>query len=163
MDQAAVGNSGEVGPQVDLAVVGRSRRTVAGGYIGKRGSTSLAEPKYQLTIAKLLLAKDIDDFDFTGTRVNKALIRNLASGAFLAEQRNAVLIGGTGKSHLAIAITRVCIRGGARGRFYTILDLVNRLESDARAGWRRVGGSNPREVSVCCAVASMQAQGVAER
>ena len=33
----------------------------------------------------------------------------------LAEQRNAVLVGGTGtgKSHLAIAIARSCIRGGA--------------------------------------------------
>src|SRR5467141_2108433 len=28
---------------------------------------------------------------------------------------------GTGKSHLAIAIARSCIRGGARGRFYTTL------------------------------------------
>jgi DNA replication protein DnaC len=67
---------------------------------------------YQLTIAKLLLAKDIDDFDFTGTPVDEALIRDLATGAFLAEQRNAVLIGGTGtgKSHLAIAIARACIR-----------------------------------------------------
>ena len=26
-----------------------------------------------------------------------------------------------------------CIRGGARGRFYTVVDLVNRLESEARA------------------------------
>ena len=47
-----------------------------------------------------------------------------------------MLIGGTGtgKSHLAIAIARSCIRGGARGRFYTVVDLVNRLESEARAG-----------------------------
>ena len=51
--------------------------------------------KYQLTIAKLPLAKDLDDFDFTGTPVNQALVRDLASGAFLTEQRNAVLIGGT--------------------------------------------------------------------
>src|SRR5213078_229816 len=50
--------------------------------------------KYQLTVAKLPLAKDIDAFDFTGTPVNQALIRDLASGAFLPEQRNAVLIGG---------------------------------------------------------------------
>jgi DNA replication protein DnaC len=41
---------------------------------------------------------------------------------------------GTGKSHLAIAIARACIRGGARGRFYTVVDLVNRLESEARSG-----------------------------
>ena len=92
--------------------------------------------KYQLTIAKLPLAKDIDEFDFTGTPINEALVRHLASGRFIAEQRNAVLIGGTGtgKSHLAIAIARACIRGGARGRFYTVVDLVNRLESEARAG-----------------------------
>ena len=47
-----------------------------------------------------------------------------------------MLIGGTGtgKSHLAIAIARACIRGGARGRFYTVVDLVNRLESEARGG-----------------------------
>src|ERR1043166_8900788 len=92
--------------------------------------------KYQLTIAKLPLAKDIEEFDFAGTPVNEALVRDLAGGSFLAEQRNAVLVGGTGtgKSHLAIAIARACIRGGARGRFYTVVDLVNRLESEARAG-----------------------------
>jgi DNA replication protein DnaC len=92
--------------------------------------------KYQLTIAKLSLVKDIDDFDFSGTPVNEALIRDLASGAFLPEQRNAVLVGGTGtgKSHLAIAIARSCIRRGARGRFYNVVDLVNRLENESRAG-----------------------------
>jgi DNA replication protein DnaC len=91
--------------------------------------------KYQLTIVKLSLAKDIDNFDFTGTPINETLIRDMASGAFLAEQRNAVLIGGTGtgKSHLAIAIARALIRGGARGRFCSVVDLVNRLESEARA------------------------------
>ena len=34
--------------------------------------------KYQLTIAKLPLAKDIDDFDFDGTPVNESLIRDLS-------------------------------------------------------------------------------------
>jgi DNA replication protein DnaC len=49
-----------------------------------------------------------------------------------------VLIGGTGtgKSHLAIATARAWIRGGARGRFYTVVDLVNRLESEALTGRR---------------------------
>ena len=55
--------------------------------------------KYQLIIAKLPLAKDIDGFNFTGTPVNEALFHDLASGAFLAEQRNAVLIGGTGTAN----------------------------------------------------------------
>ena len=92
--------------------------------------------KYQMTIAKLPLAKDFDGFEFDGTPINEALVRDLSSGDFLAEQRNAVLIGGTGtgKSHLAIAIARACIRGGARGRFYNVVDLVNRLDNEARAG-----------------------------
>jgi DNA replication protein DnaC len=92
--------------------------------------------KYQLTVAKLPLAKDIDDFDFTGTPVNESLIRDLAAGAFVADQRNVVLVGGTGtgKSHLAIAIARSLIRNGARGRFFNVVDLVNRLETETRSG-----------------------------
>jgi DNA replication protein DnaC len=57
-----------------------------------------------------------------------AMVRDLISGNFLAHQRNVVLVGGTGtgKSHLAIAIARACIRDGARGRFFNVVDLVNR-------------------------------------
>jgi DNA replication protein DnaC len=92
--------------------------------------------KYQMTIAKLPLAKDLAEFDFTGTPINEGLVKDLASGAFIASQRNAVLVGGTGtgKTHLAIAIARACIRGGARGRFFNTVDLVNRLESETRQG-----------------------------
>jgi len=92
--------------------------------------------KYQLSIAKLPLAKDLDDFQFDGTPINETLVRDLASGTFLAQQRNAVLIGGTGtgKTHLAIAIARSCIRSGSRGRFYNVVDLVNRLEAETRNG-----------------------------
>ena len=90
--------------------------------------------KYQLSIAKLPLAKDLDDFQFDGTPINETLVRDLAGGEFLAQQRNAVLIGGTGtgKTHLAIAIARSCIRSGSRGRFYNVVDLVNRLEAETR-------------------------------
>jgi DNA replication protein DnaC len=92
--------------------------------------------KYQIAIAKLPLAKDIDDFSFAGTPVNETLVRDLAAGHFLAQQRNAVLVGGTGtgKTHLAIAIARACIRDGARGRFFNVVDLVNKLEAESRSG-----------------------------
>jgi DNA replication protein DnaC/transposase len=92
--------------------------------------------KYQLTSAKLPLAKDLPDVQFEGTPINDALVKDLAGGGFLAQQRNLVLIGGTGtgKTHLAIAIARTCIRAGARGRFYNVVDLVNRLETEARTG-----------------------------
>ncbi|MEJ0049738.1 MAG: IS21-like element helper ATPase IstB [Methylovirgula sp.] len=92
--------------------------------------------KYQLTVAKLPLAKDIDDFLFADTPINESLVRDLAGGNFIVEQRNVVLVGGTGtgKTHLAIAIARACIRGGSRGRFFNVVDLVNRLEAEGRAG-----------------------------
>ena len=90
--------------------------------------------KYQMTIAKLPLAKDIDDFDFDAAARND--VRDLAAGGFLEQQRNVVLIGGTGtgKTHAAIAIARACIRHGARGRFFNVVDLVNKLEAEARSG-----------------------------
>jgi DNA replication protein DnaC len=92
--------------------------------------------RYQLTIAKLPLAKDIDQFDFAGTPINESLVRDLATGGFVADQRNLVLIGGTGtgKTHLAIAIARALIRNGTRGRFFNVVDLVNRLETETRGG-----------------------------
>jgi DNA replication protein DnaC len=92
--------------------------------------------RYQLTIAKLPFAKEIEEFVFANTPVNETLVRDLAGGGFLSQQRNLVLVGGTGsgKTHLAVGIARACIRGGARGRFFNVVDLVNRLDAEARAG-----------------------------
>ena len=91
--------------------------------------------KYQMTISKLPLAKEIDEFDFDGTPVNETLVRELSGGGFLEHQRNLVLIGGTGtgKTHLAVAIAGACIRSGTRGRFFNVVDLVNKLDAEARA------------------------------
>jgi DNA replication protein DnaC len=63
------------------------RRHETPRIVGELLSAEIAEKqarsiKYQLTIAKLPLAKDLDGFDFTGTPVNETLIRNLATGAF---------------------------------------------------------------------------------
>jgi DNA replication protein DnaC len=68
-------------------------------------------------------------------------------GNFLDHQRNVALIGGagagTGKTHLAIAIARACIRDGRRGRSFNVADLVNRLEAEALAA----KGATPSKVS----------------
>ena len=91
--------------------------------------------KYQMTIAKLPLAKELEEFDFGATEINETLIRDLATGDFLDHQRNLVLIGGTGtgKTHLAVSIARMCIRSGRRCRFFNVVDLVNKLDAEARA------------------------------
>jgi len=92
--------------------------------------------RYRLGIAGLPEMKDLDGFRFDLSPVNEALVRSLHAGAFLAQRRNAVLVGGTGtgKTHLSIAITAQVIRAGARARFFNVVDLVNRLEAESRNG-----------------------------
>ena len=92
--------------------------------------------RYQLGAARLPLARTLAEFDFAASPVNEALVRDLHDGGFLETQRNAVFVGGTGsgKTHICIAITANCVRRGARARFFNVIDLVNRLEAEARAG-----------------------------
>ena len=118
----------------------RQRRTVE-EILGELLRAEAAERqsrsiRYRLGIAGLPEMKDLDSFRFDLSPVNEALVRSLHAGAFLAQRRNAVLVGGTGtgKTHLAIAIARACIRSGARGRFFNVVDLVNKLEAEGRAG-----------------------------
>src|SRR5260370_40310419 len=106
----------------EVMATGIKRRHEPPRIVGDLLSAEIAEKqarsiKYQLTIAKLPLAKDIDEFDFTGTPINEALVRDLATGRFIAEQPNVVLIGRTrtSKSHIAIAIARAIISGCAPG------------------------------------------------
>jgi DNA replication protein DnaC len=125
----------------EVMATGIKRQHEPPRIVGDLLSAEIAEKqarsiKYQLTVAKLPIAKDIEEFDFEGTPVNEVLVRDLANGTFVADQRNAVLIGGTGtgKSHLAIALARSLIRNGTRGRFFNVVDLVNRLETEHRSG-----------------------------
>jgi DNA replication protein DnaC len=92
--------------------------------------------RYQMGIAKLPLAKELADFVFKDTPINEQLVRDLANGNFLSQQRNVVAVGGTGtgKSHIAIGITRSCIRLGRKARYFNAVDLVNQLEAEAKAG-----------------------------
>lgn len=48
--------------------------------------------KCQITIAKLPLAKELEEFDFEATEINETLIRDLATGDFLDHQRKLILI-----------------------------------------------------------------------
>jgi DNA replication protein DnaC len=41
---------------------------------------------------------------------------------------------GSVQDQVAIAIARACIRSGARGRFFNVVDLVNKLDAETRAG-----------------------------
>jgi DNA replication protein DnaC len=72
--------------------------------------------RYQMTIARMPLARDIEDFRFDGTPINETLIRDLGRGEFLDHRRNVVLVGGTGtgKTQVSIAAPGLMPRGSQR-------------------------------------------------
>lgn len=103
---------------------------------------SAAATKARISSARFgAYRKDIDTFDFTASEVNEARIRSLCEGAPLAEAAlNLIFIGGsgTGKSHLAAAISLAHARHGARVLWCNVIDLVNDLEREKAEG--RPGG-----------------------
>ena len=92
--------------------------------------------RYQMSVAKFPVYRDLDSFEFAESPVNEQLIRQLYSGEFTTESRNIVFVGGpgTGKSHLAIAIAAHAVKCRKRTRFYNVVDLVNQLELEKNAG-----------------------------
>jgi DNA replication protein DnaC len=92
--------------------------------------------RYQLGIARFPVAKDLDRFQFTESSINESLVRDLYNGHFLDQARNLIFIGGTGtgKTHLSIAIASHCIKDGRRGKFFSVIDLVNKLEQEKEQG-----------------------------
>jgi DNA replication protein DnaC len=76
-------------------------------------------------------------FDFAAAKVDRHLVKQLATLEFTESAQNAVFIGGpgTGKTHLATAIgVAGIVQHGKRVRFYSTVDLVNALEKAKRDG-----------------------------
>src|SRR5690606_5302895 len=73
--------------------------------------------------------KTLEDFDWDPQPTIRQQVAALASGGFLHEAQNVVLLGppGTGKTHLAIALGIVAARHGHRVLFATATDWVTRL------------------------------------
>ena len=92
--------------------------------------------EYQLRLARFPVSRDLDSFEFKESVVNEMQLRQLYAGDYLTTARNIVFVGGTGtgKSHLATALARNVILHGQRARFYSVVDLVNQLDAEKRAG-----------------------------
>lgn len=90
----------------------------------------------RIRAAKFPEKKDIDNFIFTDTPINQEQIMHLYSSEFVKTSRNIVLVGGTGtgKTHLALALSTRAVRKGYKSRFFNLVDLANQLECEKAAG-----------------------------
>ncbi len=88
--------------------------------------------------ARFPVLKTLDGFDFASQPgIDKDEVLELARCDFLAEKRNVVLVGpvGTGKTHLAIALSIAACQREKRVRFVTAAELTNTL-SEAKSEGR---------------------------
>src|SRR5213075_3503377 len=87
--------------------------------------------------ARFPARKTLEEFDFSFQRsVQKTLVLHLGQLDFLHAKENVLLLGppGTGKTHLAIAVSiRACL-AGQRVAFATATEWVARLSEAKRAG-----------------------------
>ena len=69
--------------------------------------------------------KTLDNFDFTfNPKMNRSLLFDLATGAFIAKREDALFLGpgGTGKSHLAQAIGQAVIPQGCKVLYRDLIE-----------------------------------------
>ncbi|MGH2772398.1 MAG: IS21-like element helper ATPase IstB [Actinomycetota bacterium] len=84
----------------------------------------------RISEARFPRLKRLEDFNFEDApKIPAAAIRDLATGAFIDRAENVILLGesGTGKSHLATALSICACMQSRRVRFVTIAGLVNEL------------------------------------
>lgn len=81
--------------------------------------------------------KTMDAYEWTyPTKINRDLIRHLASLEFLANNGNVAFLGGPGmgKTHLAIALAHQACLAGHSVRFDTAINIINCLDAAQQAG-----------------------------
>ena len=77
--------------------------------------------------------KTLEDFDWSfNPSINRQQMYDLATGQFIRQRRDLLLIGppGLGKSHLAQAIGYHVIKAGFHVAYCSIFDLVHELQAD---------------------------------
>lgn len=84
--------------------------------------------------------KTLDNFDFSfNPKMNRSLVFDLATGAFIERREDALLLGpgGTGKSHLAQAIGQAAIQQGHRVLYRETHVLLDELADAVADGTRK--------------------------
>lgn len=84
--------------------------------------------------------KTLDNFDFSfNPKMNRSLVFDLATGAFIAKREDALFLGpgGTGKSHLAQAIGQAAILQGYKVLYREVHVLLDELADALADGTRK--------------------------
>lgn len=86
-----------------------------------------------LRMANFPVLKTLEQFDFSCSNINKMQIQELANLQFIANRENVIFIGspGTGKTHLATAISYLATQQRIKVKFLTAADLLLQLEAAA--------------------------------
>src|SRR5438552_883865 len=127
-------------PMVDAEVVRQIRELNRGGWGAKRISRELELARITvlryvrpraggagIQIAHFPSVKTLEDFDFKfQPSIDAKLVRELATGRFIASAENALFFGppGVGKTHLAIALGRAVVEAGHTVLFTTATALL---------------------------------------
>jgi DNA replication protein DnaC len=98
----------------------------------------------RLKAARFPTLKSLSSFDFAARpSVNKVMIAELARCAYIDARENVLLVGnpGTGKTHLAIALSAAACAKGYRVRFSRVTELITHLiEARDERGLLRLKG-----------------------
>lgn len=89
----------------------------------------------KIKLAHFPFLKTLEQFDFAfQPSLNERQIRELATGRFVANGENVLLLGppGVGKTHLAIALGMAAIAQATSVYFTTVVDLIDLLRRDAK-------------------------------
>ena len=125
----------------EVLAAGRKRRRIPEAIIEELLEAEVSERRarsirYRMTQARFPVPKDLDGFEFENTPIDETQLQTLYAGEFIEQQRNIVLVGGTGtgKTHLATAIAAQAVRNGFRAKFFNLVDLANQLEQEKLVG-----------------------------
>src|SRR5262252_4780388 len=103
-----------------------------------------------LKIAHFPTVKTLDEFDFKfQPSVDQRLVRELATGRFLAQTENVLIFGapGVGKTHLAIALGRAVVEAGHSVLFTSATALraaLSKAETDGQLADRLMFYTKPK-------------------